>query len=401
MATSCGTMMNVPLRASVVLVALGGLALAGCGGRASVQQAPNAPPTEHPLLSAPDPAKPTERGAFLNDPKGQVERIAAGGHLIAWSVRTPADTIRESGGEFGQLPPVRMPTSSKLVIVDERGGTPLTVELGRRWVSKLRMIRGGGGPAEPQLAIKTCPTRKESGCRAELLSVTPDAPLKVTARIGGADAAAAVHGYLDTGRRLEVAANQRTSCRPRLTVRDRNGAVLTLPRLPERSGSYPRCRGLVGRFIFGNYAFITVQRENPKLDFTADTVYGIDLTKGSNARWRAVYAPYRVTPGSAGVALGPGVTDRALYWEETDDSTELTYSLNQVALPRDIERDPTRDTPTTSDPIAPDSADACDVAATDSAIYELDNPRCSIFPGHQAAGAIRRIVNPSFHPADG
>jgi len=391
----------VVLRASVVLVALGGLALAGCGGKASVQQAPNVPPTERPLLSAPDPAKPTERGVFLADPKGQVERIAAGGHLIAWSVRTPADTIRESGGEFGQLPPVRMPTSSKLVIVDERGGTPLIVELGRRWVSHLRMIRGSGGPAEPQLAIETCPTRKESGCQAELLTVTPDAPLTVTARNGGAEAAAAVRGYLDSGRRLKLAANQRTSCSPRLSVRDRSGTALTLPRLRERSRTYPRCGGLVSRFIFGNYAFITVHREDPKLDFTADILYGIDLTKGSKARWRAVYAPYRVTPGSAGVALGPGVTDRALYWEETDDSTELTYSLNQVALPRDIERDPTRDTPTTSDPIAPDSADACDVAATDSAVYELANPRCSVFPGHGTRGAIRRIVNPDFRPADG
>jgi hypothetical protein len=391
--------MDVPLlRASVVLVALGGLALASCAGKASVRQAPNAP-TEHPLLSAPDPAKPTERGVFLDDPKGQVERIAAGGHLIAWSVRTPADPLRESAAELGELPPVRMPTSSKLVIVDERGGAPLTVELGRRWVSQLRMIRGGGGPAEPQLAIKTCPTRKESGCRAELLTLTPDVPLKVSAR-NGADAAAAVNGYLDSGRRLELAANQRTSCRPRLSVRDRSGSARTLPRLGERDRNYPRCRGLVSRFIFGNYAFITVQREDPKLDFTADIVYGIDLTKGSESRWRAVYAPYRSTPGSSGLALGPGVTDRALYWEETDDSTELTYSLNQVALPRDIERDPTPDTPTTTDPIAPDSVDACDVVATDSAIYELANPRCSVFAGHGAGGAIRRIVNPNFRPAD-
>jgi hypothetical protein len=41
-----------------------------------------------------------ERGVFIKDPEGQVERIAASGHLVAWSVRTPADTIRESTDEF-------------------------------------------------------------------------------------------------------------------------------------------------------------------------------------------------------------------------------------------------------------------------------------------------------------
>jgi hypothetical protein len=389
----------MPFRVSVVSVAFASLILAGCGGKESAQLPP-APPAEHPLLGAPDPAKPTERGVFIKDPEGQVERIAAGGHLVAWSVRTPADTIRESTDEYGQLPPVRLPASSKLVIVDERGGSPLTVDLGSRWVSRLRMIRGAGGPAEPQLAIETCPTREESSCESELLTLTPDAPIKVTARHGGADAAAAVEGYLDSGRHLDVAAKQSKSCRPRLSIRDSRGASRTLPRLGKRHRTYPRCKGLVHRFIFGNYAFVTVRREDPKHDFTADFLYGIDLTKGAEARWRSIYAPYSYSPGSVGLALGPGVTDRALYWETTDGETELTYSLDQVVLPRDIERYPGRNTPTTTDPIAPNSADACDIVATDSAIYELANPRCSSFPGRGTGGEIRRLVNPKFRPAD-
>jgi hypothetical protein len=387
-------------RVWVVPVALAGLVVAGCGNNESAQRPPQAPPAEHPLLGAPDPAKPTKRGVFIKDPEGQVERIAAGGHLVAWSVRTPADTIRESTDEYGRVPPVQMPTSSKLVIVDERGGTPLTVDLGPRWVSRLRMIRGPGGPGEPQLGIETCPTREESSCEAELLTLTPDAPLKVTARSGGTDAAAAVEGSLDSGRHLDVAANQSKSCRPRLSVRDSRGASRTLPRLGKRHRTYPRCKGLVYRFIFGNYAFVAVRREDPKYDFAADLLYGIDLTKGVRAHWREIYAPYRYSPGSVGLALGPGVTDPALYWETTDDATELTYSLDQVRLPRDIARYPARNAPTTTDPIAPNTADACDIAATDSAIYELGNPRCSTFAGHGTGGEIRRLVNPKFRPAD-
>jgi hypothetical protein len=292
-----------------------------------------------------------------------------------------------------------MPTSSKLVIVDERGGAPLTVDLAARWVSRLRMIRGAAGPAAPQLAIETCPTPKPSSCEAELLTLIPEAPLRITARHGGSNAAAAIEGHLDSGRRLDVA-GQRTSCRTALRVRDSRGAARLLPGLPPRHPTYRRCNGLVGRFIVGRYAFVTVRREDREHDFTADFLYGIDLTKRASARWRGLYAPYSNSPGSTGLALGPGVTDHALYWETTDSETESTVSLDRVLLPRDLERRPTRNTPTTTGPVAPDTADECEIVATDDAIYELANPRCSTFPGRGTGGEIRRLTNPKFRPTD-
>jgi hypothetical protein len=103
--------------------------------------------------------------------------------------------------------------------------------------------------------------------------------------------------------------------------------------------------------------------------------------------------------GSVGFAIGPAVTDRALYWEERGSDATTTYSLEQVALPRDVRRSRTASTPRTSSPIAPAAADACDVAATVDAIYELANPRCATFSSGRttAAGAIRRTVAPRFH----
>ena len=205
-----------------VLVLVAAAALAGCA-EAESAQAPTAPPaTEHPLLGAPDPAGPTQRGVFLEDPKRQVQRIAAGGRLVAWSVRTPA--ARRHDDDFGR--PQVLPRSSKVVIADERGGAVLTVELGRRWVSALRMIRGVGGPSEPQLALTACRTLTTSSCRDELLTLTPEPPLKIVRRSGGTAATAAVKGHLDSGRWLRSSGR---SCAAQLTVHEVGGTTRTLP----------------------------------------------------------------------------------------------------------------------------------------------------------------------------
>ena len=239
-----GTMDRMPHRFGsalpVVLVA-GACVVSGCGGvdGKAVEARWSAPPAEHPLLGPPDPAAPTRRGVFLKDPKGHVERIAAGGHLVAWSVRTPADKLAGDDDDVrGEVPPKRMPTSTKVVIVDERAGAPITVDLGRRWVSQLRMVRGPGGPAEPQLAVESCGKRVSSSCTVELLTLSPSAPLQVTARRGGADAAAAIAGSLDSGRRLQVRPRKGRSCAARISVREHDGIERRLPRLPTNGGAY-------------------------------------------------------------------------------------------------------------------------------------------------------------------
>jgi hypothetical protein len=109
---------------------------------------------------------------------------------------------------------------------------------------------------------------------------------------------------------------------------------------------------------------------------------------------------WRGTDGGSAIGIGPAATDQALYWEEYDSVEELIYSLNQVALPRDIEREPTIDTPNTSKPIAPDAGEVCDIAATDGAIYELANPRCALGYGDGRSGEIRRVVKPEFRPQE-
>jgi hypothetical protein len=387
----------------VVLASGACCVVAGCGDGAGPAPAaqPSPPPAEHPLLGAPDPAGPTARGVFLNDPDGQVETIAAGGHLVAWTVRTPADEppADDDGIPYGRAPK-RLPTSTKIVIADERGGTPITVDVGPRWVSRMRMLRGPGGPAEPQLAVESCASRSRSTCTAELLTLTPAAPVQVTTRTGGPDASAAANGSLDSGRRLEVKSRKRRSCTPRLSVREQaGGPARTLPRLPAHDNLYTRCNELTDTLIFGNYAFAWVRRSAPRYEFDADFVYAIDFTAGASARWREIYRPYRYTDGSAGFALGPAMTDRALFWEESEEE-DLMYSLQQVALPRDVRKKPTAKTPVSAEPIAPNTRNACDIAATDDAIYELANPRCTIGYGDGTTGGeIRRVVNPRFRPA--
>ena len=318
---------------------------AGRCAKTAPAQAPTPPPaTERPLLGAPDPAGATQRGVFLKDPKGQIERIAAGGHLVAWSVRTPADTHRNRGGEWF-TPPKAMPDASKVVIVDERGGAALSVELGRRWVAQLRLVRGPGGPTEPQLAVRSCASRTEKRCTDELIALTADMPPLVAGRTTGVDATAALEGRLDSGRLLGADGK---SCAARLSVREPNGTRRTLRRLPGRHREYTRCRGIGTLLIYGRYAFASVMREWPRYSFDAEFFYGIDLAAGPSARWTEVARPYRGTEGGAAIGIGPAVTDQALYWEEYDSLNERIDALTQVALPRDIESEPTIHTPSRS-----------------------------------------------------
>lgn len=377
------------MRRSLVLLLV--VAMAGCGE----EREPAAPPTERPLLNAPDPAGPTERGVFLKDSKGQVERLAAGGTLVAWSVRTPADPPRNLAEGPGT--PKTLPETSKVVIADERGGAPVTVDLGRRWVARLRMVRGPGGPAEPQLAVRSCVTRTEQRCTDELIGLTAETPPQITGRTRGAAATDALEGHLDSGRRLDADGR---SCAARLSVREADGTTRALPKLPKRDREYTRCKRLTSWLIRGQYAFASVWREAPRYDH-ADFFYGIDLAAGPSARWTEVARPDRGTDGGGALGIGPAVTDVALFWETYDTVEERILSLDQVALPRDIQREPTGRTPNTSDPIAPDAGAVCAVAATDGALYELANPRCAYGYGNGRGGEIRRLVNPEFRPYEG
>jgi hypothetical protein len=378
----------MPIRCVLVLIAAA--ALSGCAEAESEETSLSPPATEEPLLGAPDPDGPMQRGVFLKDPNGQVQRIAAGGHLVAWSVRTPA--AKRHDEDDGR--PQALPKSSKVVIVDERGGPVLSVDLGRRWVAALRMLRGVDGPAEPQLAVRACRTRKVLSCRDELLTLTAEPPLKIVRRSGTTEATAAIKGDLDSGRWLR---SSNRSCTASLTVQDVGGTVRTLPALPARDKEYTRCDGLDSRRIYGRYAYAGVRRTDPKLNFEAEFLYGIDLTAGPSARWTEVARPYTGTDGGATIPLGPVFTDNALFWESYDTVEESVYSLQRVALPQHIQQPQSTKTANTSDPIAPDASDACDIAATDNAIYELSNPYCALgySDGHSE---IRRVVNPEFRP---
>ena len=372
-------------RALLLLIAV----LAGCGAAGAPAQLEAVPATERPLLGAPDPAGPTQRGVFLKDPKGQVERLAASGTLVAWSVRTPAGT--HAGGE-GPDAPKTMPKTSKVVIADERGGPPLSVALGRRWVSDLRLVRGPGGPAEPQLAVRSCASRTMKRCTDEVIGLTAGTPLQVTGRATGPDATAALEGRLDSGRRLTLTGK---SCAVTLSVREASGATRALPRLPKRDRTYTRCEGVGGPLIRGQYAFASVWREAPKLSFDAEFFYGLDLAAGPSARWVETARPSRGTDGGGVLGIGPAVTDRALFWETYDYVEETIYSLDRAPLP------PAAGAGDMSDPIAPDAGEVCDIAATDGALYELANPRCAYGYGEGRGGEIRRVANPPFRPYEG
>lgn len=365
------------MRRGVTSVLLASALLAGCGEEKTPTRQPVVLPTEQPLLGAPDPTGPTARGVYLKDPEGQVEAIAAGQHLVAWTVRTPADK-RE-----GKRRPQQLPKATKLVIVDERGGEPAKVDLGARWVRNLRVIRSATGP---QLAVESCIERARSSCNAELLTLTPSVPAQVTARSGGADAKAAVNGHLESGRRLSTKGR---GCATRLTVDKRQ-----LPRLPQHDTTYPRCVGVTDTLIYGRYAFAAVARSASGRQKDVELYYAIDVTKRSSARWREVYLTYRGTDGGSSIAIGPAMTDVALYWDDTDSELEAVYSLGRASLPSGKTM--------TAEPIVPDAQNICAIAATDEAIYELMNPRCSVWPssGSGTSGEIRRIVNPEFRSAE-
>lgn len=365
------------------------------------------PPTERVLLGAPDPAGPTARGVFLADPEGQIEHLTAGDHLVAWSVRTPADpldkTIRDPNGE--QERPYRFPTSSRIVVVDERGGAPLTVDLGRRIVIGLDFKHGIGGTAEPRVVVDSCSSRKTRSCTTEVLQFTPQAPLSVARRITGKAARAAARS--DVGRTVVAERIRKgrggkpVSCVPRLRVRDEAAGTTTrLPAIPDRSGLYPMCVGFEQAFVTGTTVLAYVRRADPEYGFEGDVVYAFELGRSGSGRWRDIAYPYRYTDGSTGYAFGPGITSGALYWEEVDGEGGVTYSLGRVRLPDDIRSAPKARAPVESDPIAPDTLNACAIAATESAIYELGNPRCAWEDGYGTgpAGEIRRVVNPGWRP---
>jgi hypothetical protein len=366
------------------------------------------PSTEHVLLGAPDPRAPTQRGTFIDDPQGQIERIAAVGHMVAWSVRTPADGLPKDDDVIDVSKPESLPERSTVVVVDERGGAPLRLDLGKRWVSRLRMLRGPHGDVEPQLAIEACVDRRARHCTSRLVTLAAG-PLRVVARSTGPRAAAAAAGRIDRGRRVLVGrerghAGGAGGCAPRLSLARPDGSHRhVLPAVRFASGLYAHCTRFDHAELHGRYAFAWVDGKSEGQDFgeiDGTTVAALDVDAGPRARWRAVQWPYRYPDGSTGWEIGPAVTDSAMYWEELDEEVGV-YSLELVALPSDVLHarvDGT--TPTISDPITPHASTACDLAATDDAVYELLNVRCHPLSdaGRSGAGAIHRIVNPAFRP---
>jgi hypothetical protein len=365
-------------------------------------------PPERVLLGAPDPHGPTRRGVFVDDPRGQIERIAAIDHLVAWSVRTPADRLREDDADLDAVSPLRLPERSVVMVVDERGGAPLRLDLGRRWVSRMRMLHGPDGDARPQLAVESCVDRRARHCTTQLVTLAAG-PLRTVGRGTGPAAAAAVAGRIDGGRRVIVGrhrghAGGAGGCVPRLSIADLDGTGRRLlPAVAFDGGLYPRCTGFDHAELHGRYALAWIDGKAVGKDLgglAGTTVAALDVDAGPRARWRAVQWPYRYSDGSTGLEIGPAVTPSALYWEELDDEDGV-FSLKLVALPRDLLHAPRRGrTPTTADPITPKATTACDLAATTDALYELVDARCRPWPdlGGPVGGAIRRITNPVFRP---
>jgi hypothetical protein len=376
------------------------------GARAAADR--ELPPTEHVLLGAPAPHAPTQRGTFVDDPQGQIERIAAVGHLVAWSVRTPADRLPEDDADVDAETPLTLPEHSTVVVVDERGGEPLRLDLGDRWARRLRMLHGPRGDAQPQLAVESCVDRRGRRCTTQLVTLAAS-PLRIVARGTGPVPDAAVAGRIDRGRRVIVSRQRRLAggaggCAPRLFVAALNGSGRrALPAVRFDHGLYTHCTGFDRAELHGRYVLAWVHGESKSRDFgeiEGTTVVALDVDAGSRARWRAVQWPYRFSDGSTGWEIGPAMTDSAMYWEELDDEYGV-YSLELVALPRDLLHAPQDGkTPTTSAPITPHATTACDLAATTDAIYELLNARCHPLPetSHPVAGAIHRIASPVFRP---
>jgi hypothetical protein len=405
---------NIALVPRAVRLVLAALAAGACGAGVlhGAQGAADGDlsPTEHVLLGAPDRHAPTQRSTYVDDPQGQIERIAAIGHLVAWSVRTPADPLRKDDADVEAESPLSLPERSTVVVVDERGGEPLRLDLGRRWVSRLRMMRGPGGDVEPQLAVESCVDRGAHHCTAQLVTLSAG-PLRMVRRSTDPSVIAAVAGLIDGGRRVIVGrqrghAGGAGGCAPRLSIAGLDGlGRRLLPAVQFDGGLYTHCTGFGHAELHGRYAFAWIDGKAGGKDLggiAGTTVAALDVDAGPRARWRAVQWPYRYSDGSTGLEIGPAVTHSAMYWEELDD--EGTSSLELVALPRDLLHAP-RDgkTPTTADPITPKATTACDLAATTDAIYELTNARCRAWPdfGGPIGGAIHRITNPVFRPDDG
>lgn len=148
---------------------------------------------------------------------------------------------------------------------------------------------------------------------------------------------------------------QRTTTRPRATEGPSGASRRSTP------SDYPRCGKVIRRLITGDFAFVTLLRKDPAHDFEAEIVSGIDLGQGAKARWHHIAAPCAwCCPTTCGRAAAPGC-------------------------------------PT----VAPSRTDACDIAATETAIYELGNPRCTWGSPEGDGGAeIRRVVRPVFRPID-
>lgn len=353
------------------------------------------PATEQVLLGAPDPAGPTSRGVFLADPQGQIEHLVGIGHLVAWTVRTPADTSSPAA----PTDPRTLPATSRVVIVDERGGAPLTVDYAGRWIHSLHPFRGPAGAADPRLAVRSCRGRKASGCKVEVLTLTPNAPVTLKSRSSDRLAAAANQGRIDSGQRLVLSTparrGKRRACLPRLSIRTLDAAgTRNLPKLPGNP-DYPTCNGVTKAFLHGRYVFAEVSRLDLDYGVGARFLYGFDLGGGGAARWHQVQKTASVTEFTDALAIGPGVTDSALFFETYfADDEGTTVGLTKVELPLDVQRTRTKSDTVSSDPISFANRGACTIAATDDAIYELTNPRCSYGPG--VAGEIRRVVNPEF-----
>ncbi len=331
---------------AVALAAIATAGLAGCG-------APPDPATRV-LLPAPAPGGPTARGTFVRDPQGGLEQLAATGHLVAWTVRTPADRLPRSDHDYEVSGPLTLPHRTRLVVVDERGGPALEVDLGHRWVASLVGLRGAAGARSPQLALRTCADLAGHNCAAELLTLTPSAPLRITARGRGTLAESAASGRIDSGHRLLVGpAPSGRPCAPALRIARLDGsAPRTLPAITLDRPAYPICTRLADATIFGRYVFVTLDGHTQPSPETGDesldgtTVVAFDLDAGPRARWHAVQHPYSYTPGGTSLALGPAITDRAMYWEATSDGQQLAdtgttnevLGLNRVPLPTATQR---------------------------------------------------------------
>lgn len=387
--------------AAVVAAAAAAVSVtAGLTARADEPPALPGPAAEQVLLPAPDPAAPTARGVFVRDPEGQILDLAAAGHLVGWTVRTPAAPLIADDGDRR----FTMPTGSAVIVADERGGPALRIDYPGMGISDIKMLAAGpGGPAAPQLAVVSCSSAKASSCRAELLTLTPAAPVSVVERTTGT--LADVAEWTSGGKRLII--KRRTnparaaSCKAPVRLADMaTGKTRRLPDVPLRDEDHPRCRGVSTGWIAGRFALIEVLRLDPEYSIDADYVYALDLTaKGKQRRWRLIDQTGSYTDGSgANWSIGPAINGETLYWERVDSESTSAYRLTRWQLPAALLPGAAgRRGRSAGEPVSPDGANPCAIAATDDAIYELSNPRCAVVTTDDSAPSeIRRVANPAF-----